>query len=204
MKRFLRGALRRARTWIAEDAVFEPENFDRLMAEGSLLMGKYSYGRPTIRLYVGDAPKIFIGSFVSISDDVEFIPGGGHHPEWVSTFPFRFMFRLPGGIGDGGVSKGDIVVGNDVWIGTGARILSGVTIGDGAVVAASAVVTKDVRPYAIVGGNPAVEIRRRFPDDQVDALLEMRWWDWPIERILRHADLLCSPDVLRFIENETP
>ncbi|MCB0625276.1 MAG: CatB-related O-acetyltransferase [Saprospiraceae bacterium] len=91
-------------------------------------------------------------------------------------------------------SKGNIVIGNDVWIGYKAVILAGVTIGDGAIVGSHAVVTKDVEPYSIVGGNPAREIRKRFPAAQIDLLLQLRWWDWPAEKITENLHLLTSND----------
>jgi carbonic anhydrase/acetyltransferase-like protein (isoleucine patch superfamily) len=98
---------------------------------------------------------------------------------------------------------GRIVVGNDVWIGRGAVIHGGVTIGDGAVVGTRAVVTQDVRPYAIVAGDPACERRRRFGDEQVAALLQIAWWTWPEERIRAHAALLCAGDVGAFLAAAT-
>jgi acetyltransferase-like isoleucine patch superfamily enzyme len=165
------------------------------MDAGVLVMGRCSYGTPRVRAFPGGS-GVVIGSFVSIADGVEFIPGGNHRVDWISTFPFRVFFGLPGAFEDGHpATKGDIVVGNDVWIGTGAGILSGVTIGDGAVIGAGAVVAKDVRPYAVVVGNPAREVSRRFSDEQVEALQRIRWWDWPLELILEHVSLLCSPDV---------
>jgi acetyltransferase-like isoleucine patch superfamily enzyme len=154
-----------------------------------------------IREYLGDEAGIRVGAFASIADNVELIPGGNHRLDWVSTYPFRVKFRLPGAITDGHPwSKGDIVIGNDVWIGTGARILSGVVVGDGAVVGAAAVVTTDVRPYAVVAGNPAREVKRRFDDATVEALLRIRWWDWPDEELLQHVDGLCSDDVRGFLD----
>jgi virginiamycin A acetyltransferase len=92
-------------------------------------------------------------------------------------------------------NRGDTVVGNDVWIGYEAVVTAGVTIGDGAIVASRSVVTKHVRPYAIVGGNPAVEIRRRFDDATVDRLLAIAWWAWPVERVTRHARVLMTGDL---------
>ena len=91
--------------------------------------------------------------------------------------------------------KGDVHIGNDVWIGYKATIMAGVSIGDGAIIAANSTVTKDVAPYAIVGGNPAAEIRRRFSDDMIHKLLEMKWWDWPVEKITKHVQLLTSNEV---------
>ena len=98
---------------------------------------------------------------------------------------------------------GRIVVGNDVWIGRGAVVCGGVRIADGAVVGARAVVTQDVRPYAIVAGDPAREIRRRFGDEQIRALLEIGWWEWPAERIRTHLTLLCAGDVDAFLSVAT-
>lgn len=100
-------------------------------------------------------------------------------------------------------NKGDIIIGNDVWIGYEAVIMAGITIGDGAIVAARAVVTKDVPPYTIVGGTPAKVIRKRFPDDTITTLLTLKWWDWPPETIQKHLSDIqsgrlqkgdCSPD----------
>jgi virginiamycin A acetyltransferase len=93
------------------------------------------------------------------------------------------------------VNKGDTVIGNDVWIGLEALIISGITIGDGALIGARAVVTKDVFPYAIVGGNPAKKIRKRFDDKTIKDLLEIKWWDWDAEKIFRNTDIICSADV---------
>ena len=92
-------------------------------------------------------------------------------------------------------NRGDIVIGNDVWIGYEAVVLAGVTIGDGAIVAARAVVTKDVPPYTIVGGVPARPIRKRFPDAEIAQLLELKWWDWPPERIAASIDAIQSGDL---------
>lgn len=92
-------------------------------------------------------------------------------------------------------NKGDIVVGNDVWIGYEAVILAGVTIGDGAIIGARAVVTRDVPPYTIVGGVPAKPIRRRFPDETVTRLLDIRWWDWPVEKIRRNLAVIQTGNI---------
>ena len=110
------------------------------------------------------------------------------------------MLCTPGAYADGHPhSKGDIEIGHDVWIGREARVLSGVRVGDGAVIGAYAVVARDVRPYAIVVGNPAREVRRRFTDAQCEALLAIAWWNWPEERILANIDQLNGRDVDAFI-----
>ena len=168
-------------------------------------MGRESYGEPRVVAYPGETSRALVGSFVSIADDVVFLVGGNHPVDWVSTFPFRARLGLPGAYRDGvPVSKGDIVVGNDVWIGWGATVLSGVTIGNGAVVAANATVTRDVRPYAIVAGNPAREVRRRFGDDEVARLERLAWWDWPLEAIVERIALLNGDDVGAFLKAFEP
>jgi virginiamycin A acetyltransferase len=96
-------------------------------------------------------------------------------------------------------NKGNTVIGNDVWIGYRATIMPGIHVGDGAIIASGALVTKDVPPYSIVGGNPAKEVKRRFSSDIVDILLSLRWWDWPIEKITAYRNVLVSnnPDLLK-------
>lgn len=174
----------------------ETITWEELVASGRLSVGRHSYGRPTVYVYPGDVGSVVIGSFVSIAQGVEIFFGGNHRVDWVSTFPFRFVLDLPGALEDGlPASKGRVVIGSDVWIGKGAKILSGVEIGDGAVVGAFSVVTKNVRPYAIVVGSPAREVKRRFDDNVVAALQEAAWWNWPMADILKAVPLLCSPDV---------
>jgi acetyltransferase-like isoleucine patch superfamily enzyme len=197
MKGVLRRLARRVHDSVSDPP--PPSPMDELHTQldsGVVVMGRYTIGAPKVRTFAGDASRVFIGSFGLIGERVELIPGGMHRADWVSTFPFRWIFRLPGALEDGHpVSKGDIVIGNDVWICTGATILSGVTVGNGAVVGAGAVVASDVRPYSVVIGNPAREVSRRFTDAQIDALERIAWWDWPLEAILQRVDLLCSPDV---------
>ena len=160
-------------------------------------IGRGTYGSPRIFQYPNNA-GLRIGAFTSIAADVGIFLGGNHHPEWVSTFPFGAMWREHAHA-DQPCTRGDVVIGNDVWIGRGAVIMSGVTIGDGAVIGAAAVVAKDVPPYAIAVGNPARVIRQRFAPEIVEKLLAIRWWDWPDDRIRRAAPMLQSPDIGRFI-----
>jgi acetyltransferase-like isoleucine patch superfamily enzyme len=165
-----------------------------------LTMGRHSYGKPYVRAYRADKARVSIGNFVSIAEEVTFLVGGEHRPEWVTTFPLRAMLRLPGAWADGHpATRGEINVGHDVWIARGSTILSGVTIGNGAVIGASSVVRRDVRPYAIVMGNPAREVKRRFNDEQVEQLEALRWWDWPDERIKASVDLLNGASVEEFL-----
>ena len=99
-----------------------------------------------------------------------------------------------------GFSRGDVIVGNDVWLCSDAMVLSGVTIGSGAVVAAGAVVTRDVEPYSIVAGNPARHVRWRFEESTRKALLEIEWWSWPLEEVAGIANLLCSSDMAALVD----
>ena len=121
--------------------------------------------------------------------------GREHRKDWVTTYPFpAFPDVWPEAKDIPGVeiSKGDVIIGNDVWICYGATILSGVKIGHGAVIGARAVVTKDVEPYAVVAGNPAREIKKRFTPKQIQKLLDIAWWDWPEEKIRENIKMLCN------------
>jgi len=159
-------------------------------------IGDYSYGTPTVFPHPGR--KLKIGKFCSIALGVTIFLGLNHRSDLITTYPFtafpdnwpRAKF-LKGEEVDA-ISRGDVIIGNDVWIGYGATILSGVKIGDGAVVGAMAVVTRDVEPYCIVAGNPARTIGKRFDDDTIRKLLEIRWWDWPIEKINANLEIICS------------
>lgn len=135
--------------------------------------------------------KLIIGKFCSIACGAKFLFNSANHALGsLSTYPFPIFFEEWGlpveDIPTAWDNKGDIVVGSDVWIGYEAVILAGVTIGDGAIIGARAVVTKDVPPYTIVGGVPARPIRKRFDEDTIARLLELRWWDWPEERIAQN------------------
>lgn len=191
--RLLGASRRRRREQQALDAL--------LYSDERLSIGRNSYGDPRVATFPGDTASVRIGAFCSIGPDVVLMDGGDHRTDWVSTFPFRAALGLPGAYEDGHPrSRGDIEIGNDVWIGRGARVRSGVRVGDGAVIGAYAVVTRDVRPYAIVAGVPAREVNRRFTDEQVQALLQIAWWDWPVERIVRCVPQLCSDAIDAFIE----
>ncbi|MNJ59998.1 Virginiamycin A acetyltransferase [compost metagenome] len=142
--------------------------------------------------------KLIIGKFCSIAPETRFMMDGGNHRMDGSTFPFNLfgngweeftptLEELP--------IKGDTIIGNDVWIGRRATIMPGVRIGDGAIVGAEAVVTKDVEPYTIVGGNPAKEIRKRFSPDVIQELLEIKWWDRDIELIQQNIGAIVSGDM---------
>jgi acetyltransferase-like isoleucine patch superfamily enzyme len=165
-------------------------------------IGKYSYGAPTIKWENADG-HYTCGKFCSIAGNVKIYLGGNHRTDWVSTYPFghthQDKFTSFNGAGHPS-TKGNVVVGNDVWIGDNVTIMSGVTIGDGAVVANNSHVVKNVEPYSITGGNPAKLIKLRFSKEQIDALLEIKWWDWEDSKINTVCPLLCSPDVDEFIK----
>lgn len=147
--------------------------------------------------FVGD--KLIIGKFCALATGVKFIMNGANHKlSGFSTYPFEIF-------GNGWERvmpqpheypfKGDTIVGNDVWIGYQSVIMPGVTIGDGAIIAAKAVVTKDVPAYAIAGGNPAQILRKRFPDETIHRLLEIAWWNWDIEKITQNLEKIVSADL---------
>jgi len=139
--------------------------------------------------------RLMIGKFCSIACGAKFIFNSANHTlSSLSTYPFPLFFEEWGlpreEVADSWDNKGDIVIGNDVWIGYEAVIMAGVTIGDGAIIGTRAVVTKDVPPYTIVGGVPARLIRKRFHDETILELLKIRWWDWPRERIAENISAI--------------
>ena len=150
--------------------------------------------------YPINGDRLIIGKFCSIACGAKFLFNSANHSlTSLSTYPFPIFFE-EWGLERAQVTrawdyKGDIVIGNDVWIGYEAVILAGVTIGDGAIIGTRAVVTKDVPPYTVVGGVPAKPIRKRFPDDTIAALLALRWWDWPEERIAGCLDAIQSGQI---------
>lgn len=173
----------------------------------NIIVGDYSYyddpvdsegfERNVLYNYGGD--RLIIGKFCAIATNVKFIMSGANHKlDGISTYPFPIfgngwegemeqLLNLP--------SRGDTVIGNDVWLGYESTIMPGITIGDGAVIAAKSVVAKDVPAYAIVGGNPATVIRKRFSDEEIAKLLEICWWNWDIEKITKAIPLIMSNNI---------
>lgn len=160
-------------------------------------------------LYNYGAENLIIGKYCAIAAETRFIMSGANHStKGVSTFPFTIFggewaertldiaLDIP--------SRGDTVVGNDVWIGYRAVIMPGVTIGDGAIIATGAVVTSDVPPYAIVGGNPAQVVKMRYPRADVERLLRVQWWDWPVEKITANVRTIMAgtPDEIERVASE--
>ncbi|GBU18710.1 MULTISPECIES: CatB-related O-acetyltransferase [Methylobacterium] len=172
-------------------------HLEKLVRRYGFSIGAYSYGRPKVR-FPDSGRRLTIGRYCSIADKVEILLGGDHRLDWVSTYPFAAMRGLwpeAEAPADYHASRGDVAIGHDVWLGSGCMILSGVTVGHGAVVAARAVVTRDVPPYAVVAGNPARIVRHRFEPAQVERLLACAWWDLPHAEVARLVPLLQSGQV---------
>ena len=141
--------------------------------------------------------RLMIGKFCSIACGAKFLFNSANHSlSSLSTYPFPIFYEEWGldrkNVAEAWDNKGDIVIGNDVWIGYEAVILAGVTVGDGAIIGARAMVTKDVQPYTIVGGVPAKPIRKRFSEETISEMLALKWWDWPKERIARNIPAIQS------------
>lgn len=192
------------------ESPFKGVPLDQQVTNPNIVVGRHSYysgyyhghGFDDCARYLlpdDGVDRLVIGSFCSIGSGAAFMMAGnqGHRNDWVSTYPFYWMQGVPAfaGAADGFRRAGDTVIGNDVWIGSEAIIMPGVRVGDGAVIGTRAVVTRDVEPYAIVAGNPARPIRKRFDDRQIALLLDMRWWEWPDDRIGEAMPLLTSGDI---------
>ncbi len=161
-------------------------------------IGKGSYGVPLVHDW-NEGSTLKIGAFCSISSNVQIYLGGEHRMDWVTTAPLDVMFETKEPY-EHAHSKGDVIIGNDVWICANAIILSGVIIGDGAVIANGAIVTREVQPYSIVAGNPARHVRYRFSEDIINQLLSIKWWDWPENIIKQYIPLLLNSDINNFIK----
>lgn len=162
-------------------------------------IGAGSYGGLSV-LEFGEGTHLKVGNYCSFAAGVQVMLGGGHRTDWVTTYPFSAIDSRFTRFTGHPVSKGDVVIGNDVWIGREAIIMSGISIGDGAVIAARSVVTKDVAPYEIVGGNPARPLRFRFSPEAISRLLNVRWWDWADQRIAAAMPHLLSDEIEKFLD----
>ncbi len=163
-------------------------------------IGDFTYGKPEIYKWTNNY-GLKIGKFCSIAKGVKIFVDGNHRTDWVSTFPFGEVINgIPKNPGHP-TSRGDMEIGNDVWIGQEAMILSGVKIGDGAVIAAGSVVVKDVGDYEIVGGNPAKNIKFRFSPNQIEALKKIAWWNWELNKIKKEVSKIQSGDIDSFIKS---
>lgn len=202
-----------------KDVKFPLENYDRLcflknvVKNPNIIVGDYTYYDDFDNVenfeknvkylfdFVGD--KLIIGKFCMIASDVKFIMNGANHlTNAITSYPFAIFGKGWETAMDGKSYplKGDINIGNDVWIGYNATIMAGVTIGDGAIIATNSTVVKDVEPYSIVGGNPAIQIKKRFSEEKIAKLLKLKWWDWEIEKITMNIKYLVDNDIDKIIK----
>lgn len=193
----LRKALKRWQETPETPRFYRPqERFRRRYPNYGIGLG--TYGMPRVHDW-SEGTTLRIGSYCSIADNVQIFLGGQHRIDWVSSYPFPAYLPEAEHIKDFGGSRGDVEIGSDVWLCANCVILSGVTVGHGAVVASGAVVSRDVPPFAVMAGNPAQQVRWRFDETTRNALLQSAWWDWPEAEIRQIVDKLCSDDLDGFI-----
>lgn len=160
--------------------------------------GRGTYGNLELKEW-GEGAKLTMGNFCSIAPGVQIFLGGEHRPDWVTTYPFNVMMPEAKIYHGHPKTKGNVIIGHDVWIGAEAIILSGVTVGNGAVIGARAVVAKSVAPYTIVIGNPARYVRMRFEETTIEKLESIKWWDWDDNKISRALPELLSDNIEDFL-----
>ena len=161
-------------------------------------IGRWTYGVPKV-LYRKSGKTLTIGSFCSIAGGTQIFLGGEHRTDWITSYPFNIFWQNEHDIAKLRSSRGNVIIGSDVWIGLDCTILSGVSIGHGAVIGAGSMVVQDVPAYAIVYGNPAKLLRYRFDKEIVAALLQIAWWDWDDEKIKDFLPLLLSSNIEEFL-----
>lgn len=163
--------------------------------------GKYTYGTPNV-IWENENGKLIVGNFCSIGANVNIYLGGNHRTDWVTTYPFGHIHQNKFNNFNGNghpATKGNVIIGNDVWIGSNVTIMSGVTIGDGVVIANNSHVVKNAESYTLIGGNPAKLIKYRFTQDQINELLKIKWWNWDDNKINTFSPLLCNDNIDEFI-----
>ncbi|MDI1259749.1 CatB-related O-acetyltransferase [Aquabacterium sp.] len=175
-----------------------------VIGNSKVSFGRFNYGTQYLSIHEwGEGASFSMGSFCSIASNITIFLGGNHRTDWITTFPFGHVFQEQlGGMHIKGhpATKGDVVIGNDVWIGHHSTIMSGVTIGDGAVIGAHAVVIKNVEPYAIVGGNPAKHVRFRFEPEICELLGQFKWWELPVDDIKAIAEKLSAQPTVELLQ----
>lgn len=181
------------------------KTFHTRKGNSQISIGRFSYGVDKIKIIQwGEGANLNIGSFCSFAKGLKVFLGGNHRTDWITTFPFGYLFiehlgttkveGLP-------YANGNVNIGHDVWVGRYVTIMSGVTIGDGAVIAANSHVVKDVKPYEMVGGNPAKHIKFRFDDEMIEQLLKLKWWDLPAEFIREIVPILSSCPTVESVQD---
>ena len=199
IERFLRQKIfKRGKKKTREDKCFQINTkFTEKYPDYSI--GAGTYGLPLVHDW-NEGSTLNIGAYCSIAANVQLFLGGHHRVDWTTTFPFPAFLSAHENITGYSLSNGDINIGSDVWLCSNSIILSGVSIGHGAVVANAGVVTKNVEPYSIVGGNPAVHLKYRFSASIRERLLAVEWWDFPHEILENNIEKLCSNDIEAFLE----
>ena len=203
-----------------KDIAFPLKNYDKLcflkniIKNPNIIVGDYTYYddfedvhnfEKNVKYhfdFTGD--QLIIGKFCMIASDVKFIMNGANHlSNAISTYPFAVFGNGWENAMEGKAypNKGNIEIGNDVWIGYNATIMAGVKIGDGAIIATNSTVVSDVEPYSIVGGNPAKKIKKRFSPEIIERLLKLQWWNWDIEKITKNVQNLTDLDLDKLEKN---
>ncbi len=156
----------------------------------------YNFEKNVLYLFEFMGDKLIIGKFCQIATGVRFIMNGSNHAmKGVSTYPFKVFGDAWSDVSMDVINKGDTVIGNDVWIGNSVTVMQGVKIGDGVIIGTNSLVTKDVAPYSIIGGNPAQVIRKRFDDDTIEFLTNLCWWNWHVDKITRHLKAITEGSI---------
>ena len=174
----------------------------KIKFKNCLDIGKYTYGLDR-NCFIGLSTNtpVKIGRYCSFGPNVKIFLNSDHPINLVSTFPLKTLVKQKSPWPNlDAISKGGVKIGNDVWVGANSLIMSGIKISDGAVIAAGSIVTKNIGPYQLVGGNPAKIIKSRFKKIQIDALLRIKWWNWSEEKIKKHLDEFYL-DVEKFIKS---
>jgi len=202
----------RQKMYPSPNTKFPIENCDRtcflknIIKNPQIIVGDYTYyddpadvhnfEKNVLYLFEFMNDNLIIGKFCQIATGVRFIMNGSNHAmEGISTYPFK-VFGEAWGKADMSVeSKGDTVIGNDVWIGNSATIIQGIKIGHGSIIGTNALVTKDIEPYTIVGGNPAKPIRKRFDQETINFLVSLAWWDWSVEKITDNLEAITTGNI---------
>lgn len=175
-------------TFLAQDARYSDH-----------VIGEWTYGHLNVARWQKGG-QLKVGRFCSFAEGVTIMLGGEHRTDWVTTYAFPTLFEEAANTPGFPLLKGDVNIGNDVWIGRDTLIMSGISIGDGAVIGARSVVRKDVAPYSMVAGNPARFVGYRVDKDLVDDLLAIAWWNWPLDKIKEALPQLLSTDIKEFVE----